>query len=502
MAVGKRRLSGANYGSSVNPAAVEAAREQSRPARRALAHTLQSRAPGQPTDNRLEQSQHLVGVTYVAIKVLSDQAAGCDVNVYKLKAGAKDGADQDAREPLPYGHPLCSLVRKPNNKETGGMQRRRIVQQLCLTGSAIQWCLSDTDGLPRQTWVIPTGTCYPVQASSVWPEGAYRINPWLSSGAFAYMPLPQGPGGAIIPSDEIIRTDLPHPLVQYDAYSPLSACSLQLDSLESVERSRTYGMKQSIRPSAILAMDKGEVFPDQAELDRIKQEFNSKHGGEHNMGRVVVTQAGTLQPWNGDHSGMGWEAAWSQLCDFVLSVFGVTKSLAFMAEDTSYAALYASIKQFNLLSMSPLLSLVGDTLNVQLVWPRFGEDHFVELTPKKIDDEDLQLRRVQVGIGCGAFEVNELRTMWGYETKPWGNVRAFDGNIQQAERGNLADTDPANDQIDNTADGGAGGMPGNPSTSDAPRFSKDRVPNPAGKGSLPGRMSGMGKDVHAKNGKG
>jgi len=485
------RWSGADY------AAVEAAREQTRPGRRAMAHALRSRAPGAPTDNRLEQSRHVNGVAHVAIKVLGDQAAACEAHAYKLKPGAKDGGDQDARDPLPYDHPLNKILRRPNGKETGGMLRRRAVQQICLTGTALTWCLSLTNGLPGELWTIPTGTAQPVPPSPVHPEGAYRVTPYMAYGPFATTPSLLGAGGCVIPSEEVLRVDLPHPLVQYDALSPLTACALQLDALESVDKSRWYGMKQSMRPSAAFEVNQDANFPDDAEMARMKAAISGEYSGEHNVGRAVVLSAGLkLVPWSGDHSGMGWETSWGQLADFVLSVFGTTKTLAFMSEASSYAALYAALQQFNLFSLCPLLNLLADAANVQMVWPRFGDDHFIEYVPRKINDEDMEERRLTLDTGIGLRTINEIRTKRGLPTVPWGDTRAFPGNVQQADRGNLADTDAGNDLIDNGPSGGAGGK--TPRKESAEQADA-RPANRQGGGSLPGRMAGL--NGHA-NGKG
>lgn len=433
---------------------------------------LRSRAPGQWTDNRLEQSQHLLGAVFVAVKVLADQAASAEVSCYKLKPNAKHAKDKDAKESLPYTHELSNLMRQPNPKETGGMLRRKMVQQICLTGISTLWQLTNGFGRPAEHWSIPTGTWQAVPRSPLFPEGGYRVTPYYAYGPFGQLPGLQQAGTVIIPSREILRTELPHPLIQYDAYSPLTACALQLDSLEAIDKSRWHAMKQGVNPSAVVELDGAVAFPEQDELDRLKQEFATKYGGPEQAGRVAVLSPGaTMKPWSHSPSDMGWEASWSQLVDFVLSVFGVTKSLAFMTTESSYASLYASLKQFNLFSLCPLLQLIADSINVQMVWPYFGPDHYVDIEPAAIDDKDQKEQELASDDSIGLYTINERRIMRGYPPVEWGDVRALPGSVGMRDPGaSLADTDPANDD---------------------PAVASTRPESGLGEGSLPGDVENL-----------
>lgn len=485
MATQKRKWSGRSY---ANAPAEENARRAAVPQQEMLARAFRSRAPGQPTDSRLEQARHQTGAVHVAIRVLGDQAAACSVNVKRRAPGSGESDGDDDATPVPYDHPLARLMRRPNNKETGGMLRRRMVQQLQLTGSALVWRLLDGTGTPAEMWSIPSGTWQPLMRSPAWPEGAYRVTPYYAYGPFATTPGFMQPGGVIIPSEEIVRADFPHPLVSYDAYSPLTACALQLDALEAVDKSRWYAMKNGVNPSAVVELDPsmGGSVPPQDEIDRLKEEFHARYGGPENTGRVaVLTPGAKLNPYSHSPADMMFESQWSQLVDFVLSVFGVTKTLGFMGEASSYAALYASLKQFTVLSLKPLLQLLADAINVQLVWPFWGEEYFVEFEPAAIDDDDLKLKVMQSLSAIGAITVNEYRTSLGLTAVPWGERPAVPGGqADDMAKAGIMDLDPANDgQLQDEQP-----MP----QTQAPQ-ARAAMPTPgrASEGSLPGRMAGM-----------
>ena len=367
------------------------------------------------------------GALYVALKVLGDQAAAAQVKVFKWHPEARMAGDRAAREPLAYDHPISKLVVRPNRWETGGMLRRRRVHQLCLTGTNLQWRVDDGLGTPVEMWNIPTGTYQPVAASSVYPNGAYRVMPWFP-GPLAMIPGALSAGGVVVPTEHMVKTMMPHPLVQWEGLSPLSACELSLDTIESIDRARMSKTRREIVPSCVITADPQVTFPKGDELTRLREEIFQLMGGPDKAGRPALLGPGLeIEPWGGGNIEVGWIESWGQLVDFVLSVFGVTKSLAFMSEETNFAALYAALRQFNLFSLCPLLQLMADSDNLGLVWPHFGEDYFIEYEPQSITNEDQAIAECKTLMGGqGGATWNEVRQKLGWEPteEEWGNERA------------------------------------------------------------------------------
>jgi hypothetical protein len=144
---------------------------------------------------------------------------------------------------------------------------------------------------------------------------------------------------------------------------------------------------------------------------------------------IALSPGAAMKPYGASEIEMGWVQSWEQLVGFVLSVFGVSKSLAFMTEDTSYAILYAALKQFNLFSMMPLLETLADADNQQGIWPFWGDDYWIEYEPRPIDDEELRERQIQTDLQAGIRTINEIRSLRKLTLidKPWGNERAING---------------------------------------------------------------------------
>lgn len=387
--------------------------------------SLRSGAPSQWMSDHLRESTRLRGAIYVAIKVLGDQAASCQVKCSQWHPEARMAGDKSAKKPVPYDHPLARLFRKPNKRETWNMIARRVVQQLSLTGSSLKWRVDDGYGKPSEIWSIPTGTYQPVAPCSAYPLGAYRIMPWFP-GPLAMVPGAMQAGGVVVSTDHIVRTMHPHPLVQHEGLSPLSACELSLDTIENIDRARMSKTVRQIVPSCVVKANPDAAYPQGDELTRAREELHQLMGGPDKAGRPAFLPPGyDIEPWGQGDIEIGWIESWSQLIDFVLSIFGITKSLAFMGEDSNFAQLYAALRQFNLFTLTPLLSLIADSVNLQLTWPFFGDDYFLELEPAKITDEEQRDRELDILGKLRCATVNEVRQAMGWEPidEPWGDER-------------------------------------------------------------------------------
>lgn len=431
---------------------------------------LRSPAPVNWFSDHLREEQRYRGAVYIAIKTLMDQASSAEIIISRWERTDKDSGDLDAKRPLEREHPLCQLLHRPNPQDSKGMLLRRMVQGMYLTGSSLLWRVDNGFDEPIELWNIPTGTYQPVAISAQYPNGAYRVLPYFP-GPLAQVPGTWSAGGIAVDAENMLVTRFPHPLVQQEGQSPLAACDLALDTLESIDRCRFSKMRRGIFPSAVAELDANIKFPDDAELIRLQQQIYQLIGSPDRAGKVAIPTPGMkLAPWGDTNIEVGFTESWSQLVSFVLSIFGITKSIAFMNEDPSYGALYASIKQFNLLTLCPLLSLISDSFNHNLVHPFFGEDLHVEFKPKKIDDEQLDETKLGNDLRCGALRMNEYRVKRNYVPvdEAWGMERAWD----KSQPGN--------------------GMTGTVSSSLAatedPAIHNTRPANAAGEGSLGSRM--------------
>lgn len=424
----QRRI--ANQGGSVTGSTVSSAAATAR-----LIQALRSMAPGGWSDNRWEQTNHFVGSVYVAIDRTSKMLQQAEFAVYKKDHSHPDGKRPITPEDPPEGGRFCrpydlvELLEKPNQQDSFGSCMYRRSQQKRLTGSALEWMVPNSLGVPMELYVIPTAIMIPqTVVSPAFPQGFYRCQPVYPYGPFSSYPTPNSAVGAPIPAEWVLKYQYPHPLLRYEGYSPLTGLRQQIDQLEQMDRSRWYSMFKSINPSAVLNFDKMDGLQplSSEEIDRIHAEWANEFQGTQNHGSLIVgTPGATLEQWGQRPIDMDYPAGWEQVLSFILGGgFGITKPAAGMVEDSNYSTLYATIKQLYLITLQPECDDMASVMTRHLA-PYFGDDLIIEIRCKRIDDPEVVKTKIDTMIQGRLGTVNEARKMLELPIiqEEWGNER-------------------------------------------------------------------------------
>lgn len=451
---------------------------------------LSGQSPGFWASDHFEETQHYTGWTYCAVKSLATQAAQATVSATEsatpvvkmprkrrkelaclsraqrerqrlLAAVRKERrrADRDAaekaagsntdataqrqaRRPLPDTHPIVRLLKRPNVEQSGAAFRFQVVQQLALTGTALVWVLrnklpsqDEGRGYPVELYVIPTGLARPQPPSAAFPRGAYRLIPLASWESAAddegYQPmgalgqlLVQG---AIIDARDVKPIRWPHPLFLSDGLSPLSAGVLFVDVAEQLERSRWYDFKQASKPGLVFSVDP-TINPAPEDKAAFRVDLSNRHAGTANTGNDLILPPGvSAEQIVRSPAEMDYVNSQPQARDSVLALHGTPSVAIGVSEAGSYAAFFASLKQYVELSVQPMLNLIAEELT-EVLSPAYGGTQEVKLAAKAIDDPDLALRQQandvtkwQAAADKGACTVNEFRKGLGLGPPvPWG----------------------------------------------------------------------------------
>ena len=456
-----RVVPGGSYGRSITSAHNSSKR---------LLQALRSMAPGGWSDNRWEQWRHFVGIAYIAIHRSSEMMGQAEFKVF-----IKDESVPDGKRAVPRGHPgyqINKLLEKPNNDDTFGDMMYQWNQQMDLTGMNLTWMVPNMLQVPMELYVIPTALAIPQPAVNPdYPDGYYRIQPVYPYGPFSSYPTPASAVGAPIPAQWMLRIKYPHPLLRYDGWSPLTALRLHLDEVEMIDRSRHYSMRRQINPSAVLNFDEMEgsqPLPEE-EIDRIKADMEADFQGPENAGRLYVSTPGAkLEPWGTSPKDMEFQAGWDQLVSFCLAGLGITKPVAGMVEDSSYSTLFASMQQYQLLTLGPKCQRIGAKLTRHLA-SFFGDDLIIEVRCQKVNDHDINFKKVDKLLSMRGGTINEARKLMDLPMidLPWGNERLgsepnpLDSLTNGAPPGGQGQQGPGQPPL---ARPGEGGMPGSPGT--------------------------------------
>lgn len=404
-----------------------------------LADNLRRDVQGQWSDNRLEQSNHYKGVIYIAVQAIMDALLSTTVQINRkhrrfnqtslrllekaLPTPAANSEDEQFRPFDDPGHSLVKLIETPNRTDTFNELLAQLVLQYYLTGSGLMWANPNDLGVPAELYVLPTALCYPQPATPDYPEGWWRVQQYYPSGGYGILPSPMAGGGAAVDGRDILRFKNPHPLWRWDAMSPLTACAVQLDVLESIDLARWTAMKSGLTPDMVL-LAPGVI---QSQLDAYLARLQQTNIGERNFRKVMAiggdqgdAKFDVKFPSLGPKD-MDFASGWDQMTAFALAAFGVPKSVAGLATTGSYAELYAAIKQFHTLKLRPLCARLGVWLTRHLahIW---GRDLAIQLDLPTIDDQQLHETQLQTDLAHDGLTYNEYRAVRGRKPVPGGDV--------------------------------------------------------------------------------
>lgn len=195
---------------------------------------------------------------------------------------------------------------------------------------------------------------------------------------------------------------------------------------------------KGVDASVIVTMDPEVLNPGQFDLNRLRIQLEAVAAGPNNAGKILFIPGGTgIERMSNSPTDMAWQEGWTQLVDFILAAYGVPKSIAGLQDDTSYASLYASLKQFNLLTLNPYCRTIRDCFTKQILKKHYGHNLYMSLKPERIDDHELRERQLSLLTQIGGIKINELRKEYGMPPieEEWGEDRAWVKNAPEQQQG-------------------------------------------------------------------
>lgn len=392
--------------------------------------------PGSWASDHRKESEFFHHWNGVAIHQICLQAMQADVLVYsdsspamKRKRRMKIYTTQEESEEMPETHPLVRLLKRPNPDESGGRFRYKAVQQLQLTGTCLIWNvpnlgarLGQGSGKTVQRFIVPTAIATPVQPSRDNPRGGWRLQPTWSNWAQDPEGFVEMFGGItmafgkVIPAEQMQVIRWPHPLYVDDGCSPTGRASRWIDGDTQVGTAQWSQLKNGADPSLFLEVPADVDWSDEI-AKRYEEKLAQKYGGPNNVGRVMMMQ-GKATPISTTPKDMCYAEAFNQYRDAITALHGVPR-----IDGDNYAALFAKLKQFEVMTVNPILSLLAEEDTERLA-PEFGEGLTVEMEAKAINDPEVLDREIATDVAARAIQVNEIRALRGRPPLPDGDVMA------------------------------------------------------------------------------
>jgi len=405
----------------------------------ALRTALGAGQPGAWSSDHRQESEQFTGWTFVAVRAICLQAMQASVIVYndsvngskQKRMNQRDREDFGyiqvkslyagefgASKPLPNDHSLCKILKHPNPTQSGASFRYERVLQLQLTGTSIVWNVPNKFGKTVQRYVIPTTIASPVPPTDDLPQGGYKIQPtslryynesygssFTSTGTFHQV------AGKIIPLAQLQITRWPHPIYKDDGQSPVSAGAKWIDSANQIDAARWAQMNNGADPSIVVTCGK-DMNPTREELEAAAAMFEQKYGGTENTGKAIFTTGEHVVSLTATPREMAYNESFVQFRDAILALHGVPGIAAGISDGGSYAAFYASLKQFISLTVQPILDLLAEDDTEHLA-PQFGQNLTIEIEATHIDDPDILEKRLATDIRAQIIKVDELRAIRG-----------------------------------------------------------------------------------------
>jgi phage portal protein BeeE len=391
----------------------------------ALLAGLRANAPGAWSADRLKQAQHFIGIAFTAISAVCDGVSSAILEVTDMDLekeiqnhlNVQKSISETNRRGIkvPYDHELVQLFEEPNPNDTFKDHLYKTTQQLCLTGNNLTWMVPNRLALPSELYSIPTALAYPVPYSQAWPRGAWRLTPLYPYGPFAVLPTPVATAGAVVPADDVLHMKLPHPLLTWDGYSPLTAGARQIDLMEMMDDARWAAMDGGINPSMIFTVnpEQSGVNFNQDMLDNFTARLVQKYANTKNFGKGMILPPGVDgKPTSMPPADMAFDSGWEQMRDFILSLWRVPKGVVGITESSSYAALYASLKQFALIGLKPMAEFIAQHWTKKLA-RKFDRALRISLPLPTLDDPHLLEEQLKTDLQAGIRKNDEWRALRG-----------------------------------------------------------------------------------------
>jgi HK97 family phage portal protein len=289
-------------------------------------------------------------VAYRAARMLAETAAAIPWLLYE---GAREAA----------GHPLLTLLERPNEFEAGATFFEALYGHLLLSGNAY---LNFTPLAGRG------GVLHALRPDRVtlrtdhegWPETYVHA---VAGRGQRFAPMSGKDGG-------VIHLKLFHPLDDHRGFAPLAAAMMALQTHNATGAWNKALLDNSARPSGALVYapgDGGNLTEEQ--FDRLKGELEDGYTGAARAGRPLLLEGGLdWKPMSMTPKDMDFIEAKHAAAREIALAFGVPPMLLGIPGDNTYANYAEANRAFYRLTVLPLVGRVARELTARLA-PAFGD---------------------------------------------------------------------------------------------------------------------------------
>jgi HK97 family phage portal protein len=297
------------------------------------------------------------------------------------------------------GHPLMTLLQRPNPAQTGRELIENIISFLLVAGNSYLE-VSSLDGTPRELVSLRPDRVKVIAGSNGWPE-AFDYSVYGSSVRLA--------------ADSVLHIRLFNPLDDYYGQSPLEAAQRSIDTHNAASGWNKAMLDNAARPSGALVFAASEGQMTSEQFERIKSQLEDTYQGARNAGRPMILEGGL------DWKEMGYSPKDMEFTETknasareIALAFGVPPMLLGIPGDNTFANYAEANRTFWRQAVVPILGRVTDALT-NFIGPQFGEGLRLSFDLDQVEalgpDRDALWRRVN---DASFLSVDEKRAAVGY----------------------------------------------------------------------------------------
>ncbi len=305
-------------------------------------------------------------------------------------------------------HPLLSLIKRPNTRQSGKSFFETVYGHLLVSGNAYIE-MTKIDEVPRELHALRPDRVRILTDTNGWPKGYEH-----KTGKRTIRQMIDDRGNS-----PVLHLAQFHPLDDHYGFPPLQAALMALDVHNAASQWNKSLLDNSARPSGALVYSAKEGHNlTEEQFDRLKRELEDGYSGAHQAGRPLLLEGGL------DWKAMGYsprdmdfmEAKNGASRDIALA-FGIPPMLLGIPGDNTYSNYREANRAFWRQTILPLLGRTCDGLS-HWFSGHLEEELRIDFDVDRIEGLALEREALWKRIGnAGFLEDDEKRQAVGYSPR-------------------------------------------------------------------------------------
>lgn len=351
--------------------------------------------------------------------------------VDKAGPGSVLALEGDAEE-IVAGHRLVDLLTTVNSQYDPYQLKYITSAYLSLTGNCYWVLIKDNLGIPTAIWIAPA------EFMRVKPD----VNTFVAGYVYKHGTLKKE-----FAVDDVIHFRSPAPGVKFQFYGRGDLMGA-IDDFNLLQQMYIFEMalfRNGGIPATLLNVQ-GNWTEDQK--TSFREQFLQRFGTSEKAGRPMVGENVTVEQLGVTPKDMAYQGARKFSNTNIYSNMGIPEAMM-TGQVSTRAALEASLTQIAIFTVDPMLTLIDQTLNAQLI-PLYKDPIYVEFDNVIPEDKEFILKEDTELVDGAILTINEVRKRRGIEPIEGGDVPYI--NFNKIPLGTEVTRQPSQAQIDDIVD--------------------------------------------------